>query len=186
MRPRVIVSNVWPGAVTKGRVAMAMAMIYPEPGKGGRGKKSEAGNSAGTAGFSARRVQDARTILRHSRALAEAVLKGARSLSTWLLWRCAKPNKRSAARKPSEGGCVRPLLILPNSSSKGRLQAIQLSASSAALSPNCSAISKRILRSASFLISTPPSYVSVRLAHDISWLAPYAFHHASTASPQRV
>jgi hypothetical protein len=35
---------------------MATAMIYPDGGKGGRGKKSEATKSAETSGFSVRRL----------------------------------------------------------------------------------------------------------------------------------
>ncbi len=131
---------------------MAMAMIYPEPGKGGRGKKSEAGNSAGTAGFSARRVQDARTILRHSRALAEAVLKGAKPFDVAV----AEVREAEQALSGEEAKRGRLRASAPDLAElviKGPFAGDQLSASSAIRS-NCSAISKRILRSASFLIST--------------------------------
>ena len=50
---------------------MALAMIYPDPDKRGRGNK---GKSSETAGFSATRLKQARSVLRHSRALAEDVL----------------------------------------------------------------------------------------------------------------
>jgi len=43
-------------------------MIYPEPEKGGRGKKSK--NSTETLGFSAMRLSQARTVLSHSRDVA--------------------------------------------------------------------------------------------------------------------
>jgi hypothetical protein len=55
-------------------------MIYPEPEKGGRGKKSKALNSAVSAGFSSRRVNEARSVLHHSRDLADSVIKGSISL----------------------------------------------------------------------------------------------------------
>jgi len=62
--------------ITKGQQAMAFAFLYPEPGKGGRGKKSAALNSAETAEFSSRRLNDARSILHHSDALAHDVVAG--------------------------------------------------------------------------------------------------------------
>ena len=58
--------------MTKGQKAIALAFLYPEPEKGGRGKKSEAGEPAETAGFSTRRLNEAREVVRYSRALAEA------------------------------------------------------------------------------------------------------------------
>ena len=65
-----------PGAyLMKAQQAMALAMIYPDPEKGGRGKKSEANTAAKRGGFSDDRLQKARSILRASRPLAEAVLK---------------------------------------------------------------------------------------------------------------
>jgi hypothetical protein len=53
--------------------AMQLAMLFPEPEKGGRGKKSAVLNSAETAGFSTRRLNEARAVLRYSRELAEQV-----------------------------------------------------------------------------------------------------------------
>jgi hypothetical protein len=44
------------------RLAMAVAMLYPEPKKGGRGKK----NSVETTGFSVERLSRARTVLHFS------------------------------------------------------------------------------------------------------------------------
>jgi len=54
--------------MSAGQQAMAHAMIYPEPEKGGRGKKSK--NSTETLGFSAMRLSQARTVLSHSRDVA--------------------------------------------------------------------------------------------------------------------
>ena len=51
-----------------------MALAYPDAEKGGRGKKSEATKSAESAGFSYRRIAQARQVLRHSRELAFEVL----------------------------------------------------------------------------------------------------------------
>jgi hypothetical protein len=51
-----------------------VALLYPEPDKGGRGHKgSDAQRAAESAAVSATRVKQARTVLAHSRALAEAV-----------------------------------------------------------------------------------------------------------------
>jgi hypothetical protein len=58
--------------------AMALAMIYPEPDKPGRGKKGKAEESSG---FSQKRLQQARIVLRHSPDLADRVLKGAATQS---------------------------------------------------------------------------------------------------------
>jgi hypothetical protein len=66
--------------LTKGQKAIALAMIFPEAESGGRGKKSAAANSAVSAGFSARRLNEAQTVLRHSRSLAESVLRGPKTL----------------------------------------------------------------------------------------------------------
>jgi hypothetical protein len=55
-------------------------MIYPEPEKGGRGRKSEPNTAAKRGGFSEDRLQAARAVLRHSRALAQDVLAARDSL----------------------------------------------------------------------------------------------------------
>ncbi len=44
---------------------MAVAIIYPDAEKGGRGKKSTV-KVAETAGFSQRRLQEARFVLKHA------------------------------------------------------------------------------------------------------------------------
>ena len=50
---------------------MAMAFAYPEPEKGGRGKKKTVEISST---FSSKRLQQARQVLHHSRDLALEVL----------------------------------------------------------------------------------------------------------------
>ena len=56
---------------TKG--AMALALINPEPEKGGRGDKTK--NLKETLGFSSMRLSQARTVLRFSRELALAMME---------------------------------------------------------------------------------------------------------------
>lgn len=70
--------------MTKGQEAMALAMIYPEPGERGRGKKSAAIKSAETSGFSGRRLNQARSVLHFSPELAQAVLAGITPLGAML------------------------------------------------------------------------------------------------------
>jgi hypothetical protein len=55
--------------------AMLQAMIYPESEKGGRGKKRTE-----TGQFSKQRLSVARSVLHHSRPLAESVIKGSVSI----------------------------------------------------------------------------------------------------------
>lgn len=62
--------------MNSGQRAMATAMLYPDPEKGGRGNK----NSLLGKGFSAASLSQARTVLKDSRALAEDVLFGRRFL----------------------------------------------------------------------------------------------------------
>jgi hypothetical protein len=72
----IVSANLARRNLTKGQQAMALAMIYPDAEKGGRGKKSEARNLEETSKFTYRRLNQARSVLRHSRDLAESVLKG--------------------------------------------------------------------------------------------------------------
>lgn len=58
----------------KGQKAMALAMLFPEPEKGGRGKVSAAKTSAKRGGFSMDRVDACRAVRAHSEALAQDVL----------------------------------------------------------------------------------------------------------------
>jgi len=76
----IVSANLRRRNLTKGQQATALAMIYPDPGERGRGKKSEAGKSSETAGFSQTRLKQARTVLRHSQDLAQNVVKGLISL----------------------------------------------------------------------------------------------------------
>jgi hypothetical protein len=64
--------------LSKGQQAMAVAFAYPEPEKGGRGKK---GKAAETSGFSQRRLGQARQILSHSRALGTGGARRPQSIS---------------------------------------------------------------------------------------------------------
>jgi hypothetical protein len=76
----IVSANLERRNLTKGQQAIALAMIYPDPGKGGRGKKGDAANSLVSGGFSRQRLDQARTVLRHSRAYAEDVLAARTSL----------------------------------------------------------------------------------------------------------
>lgn len=46
---------------------MRLALLYPEPSKGGRGKKSLANTSAKRGGLSMDRIDNARAVLAYSR-----------------------------------------------------------------------------------------------------------------------
>ena len=67
----IVSANLARRNLTKGQQAMALAMIYPEPGS----RKSKE-----TLPFSKMRLSQARTVRRHSLPLAESVLKGSISL----------------------------------------------------------------------------------------------------------
>jgi hypothetical protein len=54
---------------------MATAFMYPDEDEAGRRKK---GKAAETAAFSQRRLREARSVLRHSRAKAEAAALNAK------------------------------------------------------------------------------------------------------------
>jgi ParB-like chromosome segregation protein Spo0J len=77
-RAYIIASNISRRHLTKGQQAMALAMIYPMPEKGGRGKKKTMDETSTL--FSPKRLQLARTVLAHSPDLAQAVLAGSKSL----------------------------------------------------------------------------------------------------------
>ena len=62
--------------LSKGQQAMVLAMIYPEPEPGGRGKNVAARKTQETLGFSGERLRQARQVLAFSRPLAETVIKG--------------------------------------------------------------------------------------------------------------
>src|SRR4051794_31395477 len=67
--------------MTKGQQATALAMIYPEPGKGGRGNKQSLTENARVSGS---RLTQARSVLRHSMALAKEVISGRLALDAAL------------------------------------------------------------------------------------------------------
>lgn len=67
----ILSSNINRRHMTKGQRAMAVAMIYPEPEKGGRGNKSSVSEE-----FSGTRVSMARTVLKWAPEMAEQVLAG--------------------------------------------------------------------------------------------------------------
>ena len=71
-----ISTNLMRRNLTKGQQAMALALMYPEPETGGRGRKSKAGNSSLSDGFSSTRLKQARAVLHYSRPLAQSVLNG--------------------------------------------------------------------------------------------------------------
>ncbi len=68
-------ANIHRRHLTKGQRAMAVAMIYPGPEKGGRGKKSFA-----TKEFSQAALSKARTVLERTPDLPVSVLSGSTSL----------------------------------------------------------------------------------------------------------
>lgn len=70
----IVSANLNRRNMKKGQQAIALAMIYPEPEKGGRGKNADARKAAESAGFSGRLLTQARSILRHFHALAKEVL----------------------------------------------------------------------------------------------------------------
>ena len=62
--------------MTAGQRAMATAMLYPNPEKGGRGKRSEAAKAKATLGLSSMLLSEARYILVHAPDLVKAVMDG--------------------------------------------------------------------------------------------------------------
>lgn len=76
-RDFIIAQNINRRHMTKGQRAMAVALIYPEPDKRGRGNK---GKSSDSDGFSQTRLREARAVLRFSPELAQQVLNGVKSL----------------------------------------------------------------------------------------------------------
>jgi hypothetical protein len=60
----IISANLARRNLNKGQQAIVLARIFPEPEMGGRGKKAEATKAAETAGFSDRRLREAREIAR--------------------------------------------------------------------------------------------------------------------------
>ena len=73
----IISANINRRHMTKGQRAMAVAMIHPEPAKGGRGKKGP----IESAGFSRDYLLKARTVLKVLPELGKSVLGGSVTLS---------------------------------------------------------------------------------------------------------
>jgi hypothetical protein len=92
---------------------MALAMIYPNPEKGGRGKKKERVEETSTL-FSAKRLSQARAVLLHSRSLAESVVKGSVSLDEALAkveelkQQANSTEAKLALLESANGGCSPP------------------------------------------------------------------------------
>jgi hypothetical protein len=79
----IVSANLERRNLTKGQQVMTRAMIYPEAPRG-RGQKDPARKVPDSGSFSQQRLNEARTVLRHSRALADEVLKGNISLDAAL------------------------------------------------------------------------------------------------------
>ena len=73
----VFSANIHRRRMTKGQRAMVVAKIYPEPEKGGRGKKASLKEEFG---FGAAHLSRARTVIRYAGDLADGVLAGNPSL----------------------------------------------------------------------------------------------------------
>jgi hypothetical protein len=72
----VVSVNINRRHMTKGQRAMAVAMIYPEPAKGGRGKRSQNWEGIGSTKTAQNLLSQARTVLAHTPQLAQQVLAG--------------------------------------------------------------------------------------------------------------
>jgi hypothetical protein len=92
----IVSANLARRNLTKGQQAMALAMIYPEPAK----LKRKGGSSVSEdQGVSVTRLSNARAVLRHSRALAEEVLRGGKSLDAALV-KMAEDQAETAQMSP--------------------------------------------------------------------------------------
>ena len=85
--------------MTKGQQAMALAMMFPDGGAGGRGRK---GNPAESVGFGATRLRQARSVLRLSKKyeaskIPQAVMAGDMGLDEALESVRAIENQASSA-----------------------------------------------------------------------------------------
>ena len=76
----VLSTNIARRHLTKGQRAMAVARLYPEPAKGGRGKTDAANTAARHGGFSNDRLNAARAVLRWAPELTDSVQAGAQTL----------------------------------------------------------------------------------------------------------
>jgi hypothetical protein len=71
-KARIVAKNATRRHMSQGQRAMALAMIYPEPTKGGRGKKG----ASDLHGINHTSLSQARFVLRYQRQLAERVRDG--------------------------------------------------------------------------------------------------------------
>jgi hypothetical protein len=80
-RAYIIANNISRRHLTKGQQAMAVAMVYPVPEKGGKGKRSriQEGLDEPRKTFQ-NRLSQARIVLAHSSDLGQAVLAGSKNL----------------------------------------------------------------------------------------------------------
>ena len=76
----ILSTNVKRRNLSRGQQVMAVAMAYPEPEKGGRGKKSAATNCSPGERFFRSHLSEARAVLSYSPKLAKAVFAGTTSL----------------------------------------------------------------------------------------------------------
>jgi hypothetical protein len=72
----IVSANLARRNLTKGQQAMALASMYPEPEKGGRGKKGQLKTVTEKVTVSQNRITQARFILKHTPELGKAVLDG--------------------------------------------------------------------------------------------------------------
>jgi len=79
-RPLILSLNVERRHLSKGQQAIALAMAYPNPEKGGRGKKGAVETVRVSQRLSADGITRARAVLRWSTGAAHAVMAGAISL----------------------------------------------------------------------------------------------------------
>lgn len=75
----IVSANLARRNLSKGQQAMGLAMIYPEPEKGGRGKRSQFRESLSRT--QENRLSQARSVLRYSKPLAGDVMSGKAALN---------------------------------------------------------------------------------------------------------
>ena len=96
----VLSANIHRRHMTKGQRAMAVAMIYPERQKGGRGKTSQAKTSAKIGGFSMDLIDKGRAVLCYAPDLAANVLSGVESLDA--AYKTAGDRKTAASSEETQ------------------------------------------------------------------------------------
>jgi hypothetical protein len=69
----ILAANITRRHLTEGQCAIIIALAYPDPEKCGRGRPSQLSK---LEGYSASRLSEARTIIKHSRDLAQEVIAG--------------------------------------------------------------------------------------------------------------